>query len=67
MRTTTTTTTLTSALLLAYAHTALAANDWSVPCTDGTCEYDLAASNTTAGGNVKIVCFCFHMWLVVDF
>jgi hypothetical protein len=50
-------TTLASALILAYTHPALAANDWSIPCTDGACEYDLIPSSNTGGGNVKIVSF----------
>ncbi|KAF7292379.1 hypothetical protein HMN09_01222000 [Mycena chlorophos] len=31
-----------------------AANDWSVPCTKGECSYDLAASNSTAAGSMRI-------------
>nr|GAT59947.1 predicted protein [Mycena chlorophos] len=31
-----------------------AANDWTVPCTNGECSYDLAATNSTAGGSMRI-------------
>ncbi|KAJ7166831.1 hypothetical protein C8R46DRAFT_1351084 [Mycena filopes] len=31
-----------------------AANDWSVPCTSGTCSYDLPTTDSTAAGSLKI-------------
>ncbi|KAJ7068398.1 hypothetical protein C8F01DRAFT_608267 [Mycena amicta] len=31
-----------------------AANDWTVPCTSGECSYDLASTNATAPGTLRI-------------
>jgi hypothetical protein len=41
-------------LVLAAGQRALAANDWSVPCTQGKCSWDVPA-DTGASGSVQIV------------
>lgn len=46
--------TLCLALVLAAGQSALAVNDWSVPCTQGQCSWDLPA-DSSASGTVHIV------------
>jgi hypothetical protein len=46
-------------LVLAAGRLALvAANDWSVPCTQGECSWDLPVESG-ASGTVHIVSLCF--------
>lgn len=45
-------------LVLAAGRQALAVNDWSVPCTQGACSWDLPV-DSVASGSVKIVSLCF--------
>lgn len=47
--------TLYLALVLAAAQQALAVNDWSIPCIQGQCSWDIPA-DSGASGTVKIVC-----------
>ncbi|CAA7262406.1 unnamed protein product [Cyclocybe aegerita] len=41
-------------LLIAVATVVSANNDWSKPCFDGVCEYDLPASSGASSGTLKI-------------
>ena len=41
-------------LILAVGQRALAVNDWSVPCTQGKCSWDVPA-NSGASGSMQIV------------
>ena len=50
--------TLCLALVLAVGQRALAANDWSAPCTQGKCSWDLPG-DSGASGTVNIVSSCF--------
>ena len=50
--------TLCLALALAATQQALAVNDWSVPCTQGQCSWDLPA-DSGASGTVQIVSLRF--------
>jgi hypothetical protein len=45
-------------LVLTAGQRALAVNDWSVPCTQGKCSWDLPA-DSGASGTVHIVSLCF--------
>ena len=44
-------------LVLAAGQRALAVNDWSVPCTQGKCSWDVPA-DSGASGSVQIVSLC---------
>ena len=44
-------------LVFATGWRAMAANDWSVPCTQGKCSWDLPAASG-ASGTVHIVRLC---------
>ena len=44
-------------LVLAAGQRALAVNDWSVPCTQGKCSWDVPAESG-ASGSVQIVSLC---------
>jgi len=50
--------TLYLALILAVGWQALAVNDWSVPCTQGECSWDLPP-DSGASGSIHIVRLCF--------
>jgi hypothetical protein len=50
--------TLCLTLVLAAGRRALAVNDWSVPCTQGKCSWDLPA-DSSASGALHIVSLCF--------
>ena len=50
--------TLCLALVLAAGQRALAVNDWSVPCTQGQCSWDLP-DDSAASGTVHIVSLRF--------
>jgi hypothetical protein len=50
--------TLCLALVLVAGQRALAANDWSAPCTQGKCSWDLPG-DSGASGTVHIVRLCF--------
>ena len=52
-------TTLYLVLVLAAGWRAMAANDWSVPCTQGKCSWDLPA-DSGASGTVHIVRLCSY-------
>ena len=41
--------------LLVPRHAAKAANDWNVPCTEGTCQWDTGDGNTTAYSSMILV------------
>jgi hypothetical protein len=47
-------------LALAASQQALAVNDWSVPCIQGKCSWDIPA-DTGASGSLKIVSLCLFM------
>jgi len=42
-----------------------AANDWSVPCTDGTCSWDTGDGVTTAFSSMAIVCIILFLILTL--
>jgi hypothetical protein len=42
-------------LLISAAASVHAANDWSKPCFQGDCSYDVAASNTSVPASLRIV------------
>lgn len=44
-------------IVLVVGRRALAVNDWSVPCTQGKCSWDLPA-DSGASGSVQIVSLC---------
>ena len=44
-------------LVLAAGQRALAVNDWSVPCTQGKCSWDMPAESG-ASGSVQVVSLC---------
>lgn len=48
-------TSLASAVILSAASCAYALNDWSVPCFQGVCAYDVAGSQTNAAATLKVV------------
>jgi len=51
--------TLYLALVLAAGQQALAANDWSIPCIQGQCSWDIPA-DAGASGTVHIVRLCMY-------
>jgi hypothetical protein len=60
--------TLYLALVLAAGQQALAINDWSIPCIQGQCSWDIPA-DSGASGTVHIVRLCMcsrHLALCRD-
>jgi hypothetical protein len=43
------------ALLLSVATNVGATNDWTKPCFQGSCSYDVVASNTSVAASLQIV------------
>jgi hypothetical protein len=47
------------ALILSATSSVYAVNDWSKPCFQGDCSYDVPASNTSVPASLRIVSFTF--------
>ncbi|KLO17566.1 hypothetical protein SCHPADRAFT_936932 [Schizopora paradoxa] len=45
---------LTILLLFALSHQAFGKNDWTKPCHDGICRYDIEEDSTSMGGTIEI-------------